>query len=137
MFTFVLLLKKLGIKPGYKIELINAPENYFELLGNVPIDLIINSGSPDLLNFIHVFAEKADGLENQLIRLRKRIYQNGMIWVSWPKKSSKRSSDVNEDLIRKYALQIGLVDIKVCSVDETWSALKLVIPLVLRIQDNP
>jgi hypothetical protein len=61
--------------------------------------------------------------------LKKEIEQNGMIWVSWPKKTSKISSDVSEDLIRNYALETGLVDIKVCLVNEDWSALKLVIPL--------
>ncbi|HZZ75357.1 MAG TPA: hypothetical protein VFE04_05485, partial [Puia sp.] len=80
-------------------------------------------------NLIHLFIKEFSVYHALLPLLKKEIEQNGMIWVSWPKKTSGILSDVNEHLIRDYALETGLVDIKVCSVNEVWSALKLVIPL--------
>ncbi len=81
---------------------------------------------------IHLFHKEVGTLEPLLITFRKQIKSNGMIWVSWPKKSSRMAGDLNEDQIRELALDNGLVDVKVCSVDADWSGLKLVIPLKLR-----
>ncbi len=80
----------------------------------------------------HFFTRSSAELKQQLPKMLKAITQNGMIWVSWPKKVSKVPTDVTEDLIRKVALPLGLVDIKVCAVDVTWSGLKLVIRKELR-----
>jgi hypothetical protein len=83
---------------------------------------------PDL-DFIQFFTKSRAELERQLPKLRKSIKQDGMIWISWPKKSSKVPTDLTEDIIRDTALALKLVDVKVCAVDETWSGLKLVIPV--------
>jgi hypothetical protein len=79
------------------------------------------------LDMIHLFTDKAKVLAAQLKRYLKKIKPAGAIWVSWPKKASKRPTDITEDVIRDLALPLGLVDVKVCAVDEVWSGLKLVI----------
>jgi len=123
------LEKKLGIKENSSIRLINAPENYFDLFTEWPDNVKISDDPRIKKNLIHFFTKEFSEYYSLLPLLKKEIEQNGIIWVSWPKKTSKISSDVSEDLIRNYALETGLVDIKVCAVDEDWSALKLVIPL--------
>ena len=123
------LEKKLGIKENFRVRLIHAPENYFDLFMQWPENIKISNDTRVKKNFIHFFTREFSEYHRLLPLLKKEIEQNGMIWVSWPKKASKISSDVSEDLIRNYALETGLVDIKVCSVNEEWSALKLVIPL--------
>ena len=122
------LAKKLGIKPGFKMRLINAPDYYFKLFTDFPTDVtIINNSSK--VDLIHYFVKEGKQLQKDINKLKNAIKQNGMIWISWPKKSSKVETDVTEDVVRIIALQNGLVDIKVCAVDETWSGLKLVIPV--------
>jgi len=121
------LAKKLGIKEGFKISLFNQPEYYFELFTNFPTDVKVMNNSK--VDFIHYFVKEGKQLQKDINKLKKQIEQNGMIWISWPKKSSKVETDITEDVIRDIALKNGLVDIKVCAVDETWSALKLVIPV--------
>lgn len=120
------LAKKLGIKHGYNIEIINAPEHYFELFTDMP-EIISDKKSKK--DFIHFFTKETKELEKNIPKLRKQIVPNGIIWISWPKKSSKVPTDVTEDIIRNIALKNGLVDIKVCAVDDIWSGLKLVIPV--------
>ena len=121
------LAKKLGIKEGFKIALINQPGYYFSLFTDFPVNVkVINKPWVD---FIHYFATEGENLVRDISQLKSRIQPNGMIWISWPKKSSKVATDITEDVIRIIALKNGLVDIKVCAVDETWSGLKLVIPL--------
>lgn len=127
------LAKKLGIKTGFNIKLINTPENYFDLFSDLPADLLINSPANEPLDFIHFFTKDKAGYQSTLPQLKTQLKPTGMIWVSWPKRSSKVATDINEDIIRNYALQIGLVDIKVCAVDDTWSGLKLVIPVKDRV----
>jgi len=126
------LEKKLGIKEKFIIRLIHAPENYFDLFMEWPKNIKISDDPRVKKNLIHFFTKEFSEYYSLLPLLKKEIEQNGMIWVSWPKKTSKIVSDVAEDLIRNYALESGLVDIKVCSVNEVWSALKLVIPLKYR-----
>src|SRR5436305_8841195 len=123
------LEKKLGIRENSRIRLINAPENYFDLFTVWPDNIEISDDPRLKKNLIHFFTNEFSKYHALLPLLKNEIEQNGMIWVSWPKKTSKISSDVSEDLVRNYALQTGLVDIKVCAVNEQWSALKLVIPL--------
>ena len=79
------------------------------------------------MQFVHLFATSASKLKSKLGSYRKKIVPGGVIWVSWPKKSSAVTSDITEDTIRDLALPMGLVDVKVCAVDEVWSGLKLVI----------
>ena len=127
------LAKKLGIKDGFYVELINAPDNYLCLFTDLPANLYFENRKESKVDFIHFFTKSQEVYKSILTGLKDRIKSNGMIWVSWPKKSSKVFTDITEDIIRNYALQIGLVDIKVCAVDETWSGLKLVIPVKDRV----
>jgi len=84
-------------------------------------------------NLIHYFTKQAKDLYKDISFLKSEIEANGMIWISWPKKASKVPTDITEDVVRELALTKGLVDIKVCAVDEIWSGLKLVIPVKDRI----
>lgn len=127
------LAKKLGLKNGFQVCLINAPEHYFELFTDLPAELYFEDKEDVKVDFIHFFTKDKYEFMMMLPRLKDRIKPNGMIWVSWPKKASKVPTDITEDIIRNFALQIGLVDIKVCAVDETWSGLKLVIPVKNRL----
>jgi hypothetical protein len=121
------LAKKLGIKEGCKMALYHQPEYYFNLFTDFPENVkLINKSKVDL---IHYFVKKEKQLQRDIVKLKDQIEQNGMIWISWPKKSSKVKTDITEDVVRNLALKNGLVDIKVCAVDETWSGLKLVIPV--------
>lgn len=123
------LAKKLGIKPGFNIKLINAPDYYFNLFTDLPDDLRFTDEASSKKDLIHFFTKQKDEYTGLLAALKEQIKPNGIIWVSWPKKASKIITDISENLIRDYALEIGLVDIKVCAVDEIWSGLKLVIPV--------
>lgn len=125
------LIAKLGIKDGYAIKLYHEPENYFKLLGKLPDKVKVISGKK-LVNFIHLFITQEKELLKQLPQVRNLIEKDGMIWVSWPKKSSRQKTDLDENKIRNFALKIGLVDVKVCAIDEVWSGLKLVYRLVDR-----
>ena|SRR5258708_26536264 len=123
------LLKKLGIKPGFKMMVVHAPPNYAKLLGKLPDGTRMTSSLKEPLDFIHFFTKNRQEYEKRLPELRRAILPNGMIWVSWPKAASQVPTDVTESVIRRYALKTGLVDIKVCAVNDTWSGLKLVIPV--------
>lgn len=121
------LVRKLGIREGTEVVAIDPPPNYAALLGPLPDGARIVTASRGEIAFAHLFASSAPGLRRELTRLRKRLQGAGVIWVSWPKRASKVPTDVTEDVIRDVALPMGLVDIKVCAVDEVWSGLKLVI----------
>ena len=121
------LVRKLGIGEGTPIVAISAPRDYAAMLGDLPEGARIVKSLRGELEFVHLFVRSAAELQRALPRLRKKIRSNGIIWVSWPKRASKIASDVTEDVIREIALPTGLVDVKVCAVDETWSGLKLVI----------
>ncbi|MBX7151238.1 DUF3052 family protein [bacterium] len=123
------LIKKLGIKEGSMIALINPPKNYTSTLGDLPANVRIFKKIKSGLDFIQFFTQSQDELEIEMPDLKNAIAQNGMIWISWPKGSSKIPTDVNENTVRDIALRNGLVDVKVCAVDEIWSGLKLVIPV--------
>ncbi|MDB5227702.1 MAG: hypothetical protein JWN78_1895 [Bacteroidota bacterium] len=128
------LAKKLGIKDGFRIRLINEPSNYFNLFADLPGKLTIARNNKNKADFIHLFTKELKEVEKQIPLLKNEIESNGIIWISWPKKASKVPTDITEDMIRKIVLENGLVDIKVCAVDETWSGLKLVIPVKDRIR---
>jgi len=123
------LAKKLGVKPGFCIRLVNAPDYYLDLFTDLPSDLRFAKAGEGPIDFIHFFTKSNDEYINLLPSLKEQLKPNGMIWASWPKKASKIVTDITEDKIRNFALEIGLVDIKVCAVDEIWSGLKLVIPV--------
>lgn len=126
------LSKKLGLKPEMKCILINAPKDYFSLIEIPEKDLKLEKSSANEIDFVHLFTSKEKELSDHLKQLKNQIRSNGIIWVSWPKKSSKIPSEIDENKIREIALPMGLVDVKVCAVDEVWSGLKLVI----RIQNR-
>jgi hypothetical protein len=121
------LAKKLGIKAGSRVYVATGPSNYRDLLEPLPEDVSFLPALRGKVDLIHVFVTQAADLAARLPKFRQRIVEDGVIWVSWPKKAAKKSTDVTEDVVRKLALPLGLVDVKVCAVDETWSGLKLVI----------
>ena len=121
------LPQKLGIKPGLTVVTINAPANYRRLLGKIPDGVTFSDRLKPGSNFVHLFTGRRSELQKKMSILRRKISDNGTVWVSWPKKSSGISTDVTEDVIREIALPLGFVDVKVCAVDETWSGLKLMI----------
>ena len=126
------LIDKLGIKPGMKVLLVNAPPDYFKLLATDIRDQLLKKKTvPD---FVHLFVTKKSLFEKEMKRLRPFIAANTRIsiWVSWYKKTAGIPTDITEDVIRNYALKNGLVDVKVCAVSEIWSGLKLVVPLAKR-----
>jgi hypothetical protein len=126
------LFEKLGIKPGTKILLLNEPENYFEILGvKISSQLCSKKEVPDL---IHLFVKSIKEFESSMKKLLPICKKNStvVIWVFWYKKASKIPTDMSEDVIRNFALFNGLVDVKVCAVNEIWSGLKLVVPLAKR-----
>jgi hypothetical protein len=127
------LWKKLGYKTGVPSLADGAPEGYRSLL-TLPSDVKVTwlSRPAKGMEFVHVFATQAARLRAKLKSYRGTIAPDGVIWVSWPKKSSGVATDVTEDVIRAVALPMGLVDIKVCAVDEVWSGLKLMIRKELR-----
>ena len=126
------LTKKLGIKEGSTLLLLGAPDGYLDLLAPLPEAVEIVSQVSDSTDLVHVFSTRREDLEETLLALRTQIKPTATIWVSWPKKSSKIPTDITEDTIRDIALPIGLVDVKVCAIDDIWSGLKLVIRKELR-----
>lgn len=128
------LARKLGIRPGMKMAVLNPPWPYAETLGLdvKPAEIAPDAPLPSGLDFLHIFMPFRDELHARLTEARHRIASDGMIWASWPKKASKRCSEVTEDTVREICLPLGLVDIKACAVDEVWSGLKLVIRKELR-----
>ena len=123
------LAKKLGIKEGFIISVLNQPEYYFQLFTDLPSDIKLVTNEKLKKNFIHYFVKEEKQLLKNIIKLKGQIEQNGMIWISWPKKAAKVATDITEYVVRNIALKNGLVDIKVCAVDDVWSGLKLVIPV--------
>ncbi len=121
------LAQKLGIKPGATLLAIKAPANYRKLLGPSSKKIRFTNRAGRNENLIHLFADRRRFLEEKLGRLRPALADTGVLWVSWPKKSSGVSTDVTEDVVRTVALPLGLVDVKVCAVDEIWSGLKLMV----------
>ena len=130
------LAKKLGIKEGFNIRIVNQPDHYFDLFEDFPENINIRNEKKTKKDFIHYFTSQAKELDRDIVSLKNEIVPNGMIWISWPKKSSGITTDVTEDVIRHLALTNGLVDIKVCAVDDVWSGLKLVIPVKDRKTDK-
>jgi len=123
------LAKKLGYKEGHNVRLINPPDNYLDLLATLPHHINFKTERKTKKDLIHFFTRNLKELESEISLLKNEIAPAGIIWVSWPKKSSKIETDLSEDKIRETALANGLVDVKVCAVDEVWSGLKLVIPI--------
>jgi hypothetical protein len=122
------IVQKLGIKPGFRIFTAGAPAAYGDIIGELPAEVTIVSRLRAPVDMIHVFATEAATLGDKLSVYRDAIAPDGMIWVSWPKKSSGVRTDLTDQVVRETGLGLGLVDIKVCAIDDTWSGLKFVIP---------
>jgi hypothetical protein len=126
------LARKLGVKEGATIVALGAPANYAALVSPLPSGARISSRAPAKPSFVHAFFQRRAALTKTLTSLRRTLEPDGVVWVSWPKRTSKVATDITEDVIREVALPMGFVDVKVCAVDETWSGLKLVIRKELR-----
>jgi len=122
------LHKKLGIKSGHRAWFSGAPRGYEIELQKAGNFERVTKLAKDL-DFIHLFADKRAFLGREMPKLRASLHPNGMLWISWPKKSSGVSTDLDENAVREIGLHAGLVDVKVCAVDETWSGLKFVFRL--------
>jgi hypothetical protein len=124
------LLKKLGIKPGQHIKTLNEPGGYWDWLSPLPEGVKMKEKpGPRTLDFIHLFAKEKKVFEREFLNHKKWLKKDGMLWVSWPKKSSGTVTDLDENGIRNFGLNNGLVDVKVCAVDNQWSGLKFVFRL--------
>ena len=121
------LAQKLGIKPGQKVATIGAPAGHRRLLAPLPKGVSFTPEVAAETSFVHLFVKERKTLEKELERLRRLLAGAGVLWVSWPKKSSGVTTDITEDVIREVCLPLGFVDVKVCAVDKTWSGLKLMI----------
>jgi hypothetical protein len=121
------LAQKLGLTPGMRAWFHNMPASVRDEIDPVALNLEEQASASDGLQCAHIFVTERAHLERQIAALRALIQPNGFIWVSWPKKAARVATDITEDTIREVALPTGLVDTKVCAVDETWSGLKLVI----------
>lgn len=126
------LPKKLGIKPGHRLALIDAPGDFAETLGALPEDVEIVEGDAGPLDLAVFFTTRADALPMAFQRLGPRVHPAGTLWIAWPKKASKVATDVTEDVVRAVGLREGMVDVKVCAIDAVWSGLKFVYRLADR-----
>ena len=127
------LAKKLGIKEGSRVFVVDAPKDYAKLVEPLPPDVRLVPRVDTQTDMVHIFASERKRLRGALESALAKLQPAGTIWVSWPKKASKVPTDITEDTVRELALPLGLVDIKVCAVDEVWSGLKL----VLRKENRP
>ena len=123
------LAKKLSLKDGWRVRWEGMPDSVRAQIDAAGLNL---EPAEERIDAAHIFVTARADLEEGLARLLPRLARDGQLWVSWPKKASKVPTDINEDVIRDVALPMGLVDVKVCAVDEIWSGLKLVIRRELR-----
>ena len=120
------LARKLGIKKGDVVAFSNAPDDYDRLLGKLPDGVTVAGGLERQLDFVQLFGTERTSLERELPRLKGMLKPDGVIWVSWPKASSRRRTDLSDRVVREVGLKNGMVDVKVCAIDDSWSALKFV-----------
>lgn len=123
------LIEKLGIKSGQTIYLAHAPPDYRKTLGTLPEKVTVAKSLGGPCDFMQFFTTEKAALESAFPNLKKHLARSGCLWISWPKGASQVKTDLNENLVREIGLKNGLVDVKVCAVDDTWSGLKFVIRL--------
>jgi hypothetical protein len=121
------LAKKLGIRAGTRLFLHEPPAHYGQLLAPLPPDVLTVARIDQGTDLIHAFASRRAALTRLLQRARRAMRADAVLWVSWPKRASGVATDITEDVVRELALPLGLVDVKVCAVDEVWSGLKLMV----------
>ncbi len=126
------LVKKLTLRDGMRVWFDAMPEHVIDEIDEYALELLFVADPVQGLDAAHIFVTERAVLEERLTMLRHRLAPDGQIWVSWPKKASGVATDITEDTIRELCLPIGLVDTKVCAIDEIWSGLKLVIRKELR-----
>src|SRR3954466_12628409 len=120
------LVRKLGIKENFRVAMIDAPENFVDQLEALPANVKIVDQPQRSMDFVLFFTKSAASLEKKFSKLAQSLKPDGMLWISWPKKTSGVVTDLTENLVRDIGLHAGLVDVKVCAVDEVWSGLKFV-----------
>jgi hypothetical protein len=123
------LIQKIGIKPGHRVLLRNHPASFVKDLGPLPEGAKSSDRLSGKANVVVYFTDKRAALEKDFARLSSTLVPDGMLWIGWPKKASGRPTDLTEDVVREIGLERGLVDVKVCAIDETWSGLKFVVRL--------
>ena len=128
-------MQKIGIKPGHRLAFRNHPQSFLGALGELPegVTRVNRLGNRAKVNVVVYFTDKLVTLEKDLPTLANAMAPDGMLWVAWPKRASGQPTDLTENLVRRVALERGLVDVKVCAIDNTWSGLKLVV----RLKDRP
>ena len=122
------LEKKLGIKENFHLAIVNAP-NGFDRQLEMPAGVVINSKGKKMLDFVLLFVESRRELEKSFSHYSAKLKPAGIFWISWPKKSSGVASDLTDNVVREIGLAKGMVDVKVCAIDEVWSGLKFVFRL--------
>ena len=113
------LIDKLGIKEGYRVAILGAPPHYATTLGKLPPGVEFSRKLQGEKDFLHFFSASRQELEQRFPALKSCLAQSGMLWISWPKGSAGVATDLNENVVRDIGLGNGLVDVKVCAVDET------------------
>jgi hypothetical protein len=126
------LIQKIGIKPGHRIIVRNHPASFIKDLCKLPEGTQTAERVSGNANVVVYFTDRLAELQKDFARLSAALVADGMLWISWPKKASGRPTDLTEDIVRRVGLECGLVDVKVCAIDETWSGLKFVI----RVKDR-
>jgi hypothetical protein len=128
------LPKKLGIKPGHRVAFVGAPQGFAATLGELPEGVTVMDGEADAPLDVAVFFSTAlDAIRDAFPLLGPAVHPAGALWMAWPKRASGVATDVTEDRVREVGLAAGMVDVKVCAIDETWSGLKF----VYRLKDRP
>lgn len=120
------LTEKLGIRPGTRVIALGAPPDYPELLAPLPEDVTIQKRLSSPARFVHRFVRRRKELAAEFPRLAAALEDDGSLWISWPKINSGVETDLSENVVRELGLPLGLVDVKVCAVDQIWSGLKFV-----------
>jgi hypothetical protein len=121
------LVKKLGIKAAYRMGFVNAPGGFKKELGALPSGVKVSTHSlPKPLDLIIFFTDSQQKLKSSFSDLARKLTENGMLWVAWPKKASGVATDLSENIVQQIGLDAGLVDVKVCAINDTWSGLKFV-----------
>ena len=123
------LAEKLGLAPGMHVVLVNAPDDFESLLNPLPREISFDDALKPNAPYIHFFTTSKKDLGDSFPDLKTHLSPTGMLWISWPKGSSGQQTDLNENDVRQIGLKNGLVDVKICSIDDTWSGLKFVFRL--------
>ena len=118
------LAEKLGVKPGAEVALLHAPRDFPKALEPLPPDVRVRRSASQTASIVLLFASEEAVLSREVPRVVAALPQGGMLWIAWPKKASRQPTDLTEDVVRRVGLQAGVVDVKVCAIDETWSGLK-------------